>query len=155
MGTDHTISPAAIEFQRALIFSFTVRQNHGHIAPAFQEFIMEPDIVEHWKKLGPDTVTEMVTSAVHLVHETKKRGGGGDLKSLPTQILTNEKYAPLADAAQILLDSASSDGPTVADAECARFVHEIDTPNRVALFAILVMTIFPAPRDENNDLEIE
>ena len=148
MGTDHTISPAAIEFQRALVL-FTVRQNHGHIAPAFQEFIMEPDIVSTGK-LGPDTVTEMVTSAVHLVHETKEV----EEETLnPTQqILTNEN-TPLADAAQILLDAASSDGPTVA-VQNAHDSSTKSTPQTGWPCSPSRHDHFPAPR-RKNDPEIE
>lgn len=135
---------AAWEFRRALVFSFTVRQNYGpNVWPAFQEFISEPDINGHWETLGKEAVASMIGSAVHLVHEAQKRGGG-NLDTLPHQIRESEEYAPLVDAARTLIHSLN-DGPAVMDAECARLVADTDTPDAVALFAVLVMTVLPAP----------
>lgn len=138
-------TPAAREFQRALVFSFTVRQTYGaNIWPAFREFVSEPDIVGHWETLGPDAVADMIASATALVSRARLMDGGGNLDSLPLEIRHHPEYGPLVDAARVLADAAH-EGDTVAQAECVRLVHEIDTPDAVGVFAALVMSVFPPP----------
>lgn len=141
---DATNAPADAAFQRSLIFSFQTRTGHsGNVTGAFLEFVKEPDIVAHWESLGPGAVAEMVASAVRLVHEAYKRGGGGILDFLPMDIRVHDEYAPLVDAARTLVRTMDHDGPTVTAAECVRLVDELSTDEAVAVFAALVMTIFP------------
>lgn len=146
MDTEGTIS--AYEFQRAFLFSFKARQNHpGNLIGAFQEFVEEPDITAYWEKLGSSIVSQMLTSATRLAYEARIRAGGGNIDVLPDEVRDPGTFGPLVDIADTLIRSMEHDGETVTEAECVRLVADLQTRDVVAVFAALVMTLFPPKGD--------
>ena len=139
-----TNPPEASQFPCAFLFSFTVRQDHpGNLAMAFHEFVGEPDITAHWEKLGSRIVSHMLTSAARLAYEARIRGGGGNVDVFPDEIRDNGTYGPLVDIADTLIHTMEHDGETVTAAECVRLVADLQTRDLVAVFGVLVMTLFP------------
>ena len=137
-------TPAAYEFQRAFLFSFKVRQDYpGNLAGAFREFTQEPDITAHWEKLGETIVADMLTTAARLAYEARIRGGGGNVDVFPDEIRDPGTYGPLVDIAHTLIHTMKNDGETVTAAECVRLVADLNMRDVVAVFAALVMTLFP------------
>lgn len=137
-------TPASYEFQRAFLFSFKARQEHpGNLVGAFWEFTDEPDITAHWENLGETVVADMLTTATRLAYEARIRGGGGNVDTLPDQIRDPGTFGPLVDIAGTLIHTLEHDGETVTTAECVRLVADLHMRDVVAVFAALVMTLFP------------